>query len=98
MCGIVGVVELDGRPASPEVVQRMTAQLRHRGPDGEGVHVDGPVGLGNRRLAILDLSDAGAQPMLNDAGDVALTYNGEVYNFRELRAELERTGRSFRSR
>ena len=59
--------------------------------------MDGPVGLGNRRLAIIDLSDAGAQPMLNDAGDVALTYNGEVYNFRELRAELERAGRRFRS-
>jgi asparagine synthase (glutamine-hydrolysing) len=98
MCGIAGVVELGGRPVSPKVVERMTAQIRHRGPDGEGVHVDGPVGLGNRRLAILDLSDAGSQPMLNEAGDVALTYNGEIYNFRELRAELERAGHSFRSR
>lgn len=98
MCGIAGVVELDGRPASPDVLQRMTAQIRHRGPDGAGVHVDGPVGLGNRRLAIIDLSEAGAQPMLNDAGDIALTYNGEVYNFCELRAELERAGRRFRSR
>lgn len=98
MCGIAGVVELDGRPTAEDVVQRMTAAIRHRGPDGEGVHVDGPVGLGNRRLAILDLSDAGAQPMLNEAGDVALTYNGEIYNFRELRSELERAGRRFRSR
>ena len=98
MCGIAGVVELDGRPTSQCVVQRMTAAIRHRGPDGEGVHVDGPVGLGNRRLAILDLSDAGAQPMLNDTGEIALTYNGEVYNFRELRAELERAGQRFRSR
>lgn len=98
MCGIAGVVELDGRPTSAEIVGRMTAQVRHRGPDGEGIHVDGPVGFGNRRLAILDLSDAGAQPMVNDAGDIALTYNGEVYNFLELRAELEREGWRFRSR
>jgi asparagine synthase (glutamine-hydrolysing) len=75
----------------------MTEVIAHRGPDGSGTHVDGPVGLGNRRLAILDLSDAGAQPMLNDAGDIALTYNGEVYNFRELRVELEAFGRRFRS-
>jgi len=92
------MLALDGRPASPEILRIMTEVIAHRGPDGSGTHVDGPVGLGNRRLAILDLSDAGAQPMLNDAGDVALTYNGEVYNFRELRAELERAGRGFRSR
>jgi asparagine synthase (glutamine-hydrolysing) len=98
MCGIAGLIELDGRPAPREVVQRMTAQIRHRGPDGEGVCVDGPVGLGNRRLAIIDLSAAAAQPMLNEAGDVALTYNGEVYNFRELQADLERAGHRFRSR
>lgn len=76
----------------------MTDALEHRGPDGSGTHVDGATGLGNRRLAILDLSDAGAQPMLNAAGDVALTYNGEIYNFRELRKELEAVGRHFRSR
>ena len=98
MCGIAGLLGLDEQPAQPEVLQRMTATLAHRGPDGEGTYLDGAAGLGNRRLAILDLSDAGAQPMLNDAGDVALTYNGEVYNFRELRAELEQSGHRFRSR
>ncbi len=97
MCGIAGILELDGRPAPAEALLRMTEVIAHRGPDGSGTHVDGPAGLGNRRLAILDLSEAGAQPMLNGAGDIALTYNGEVYNYRELRTELERTGRRFRS-
>ena len=97
MCGIAGLVELDGRRADEDVVRRMTEAIAHRGPDGSGTTTDGPVGLGNRRLAILDLSDAGAQPMLNAAGDVGLTYNGEVYNFRELRSELESVGRRFRS-
>jgi asparagine synthase (glutamine-hydrolysing) len=98
MCGIAGLLELDGCPVAEDIVRRMTEAIRHRGPDGEGVHVDGPIGIGNRRLAIIDLSEAGAQPMLNEAGDIALTYNGEVYNFRELRGELERAGRCFRSR
>jgi asparagine synthase (glutamine-hydrolysing) len=98
MCGIAGMLRLDGQPVQAELLLRMTEAITHRGPDGSGTHLDGAVGLGNRRLAILDLSDAGAQPMLDDAGDVALTYNGEVYNFRELRAELEHAGRRFRSR
>jgi asparagine synthase (glutamine-hydrolysing) len=98
MCGIAGMLRLDGGPPPPEVLRRMTEAIIHRGPDGSGAYLDGPAGLGNQRLAILDLSDAGAQPMLNDAGDVALTYNGEVYNFRELRAELESGGHCFRSR
>src|SRR4051812_12791435 len=76
----------------------MTDAIAHRGPDGEGQHIDSAVGLGNRRLAIIDLSAAGAQPMPNERGDVAITYNGEVYNFRELRHDLERLGRRFRSR
>jgi asparagine synthase (glutamine-hydrolysing) len=98
MCGIAGMLRLDGQQAPAEVLQRMTEAIAHRGPDGSGVHVDGPAGLGNRRLAILDLTAAGAQPMLNDDSGVAITYNGEVYNFRELRVELERAGRRFRSR
>lgn len=98
MCGIAGIVNLDGSPADAGLVRRMTDAIAHRGPDGEGQHTDGAVGIGNRRLAIIDLSEAGSQPMLNDRGDVAITYNGEVYNFRELRAELERAGRRFRSR
>ena len=98
MCGITGIANLDGAPVDPELIARMTDAIAHRGPDGDGQHTDGPVGLGNRRLAIIDLSEAGAQPMLNDRGDVAITYNGEVYNFRELRTQLARAGRQFRSR
>lgn len=87
-----------GQCVAPEVVRRMTAEIAHRGPDGEGVLVEANVGLGHRRLAILDLTDAGAQPMVSPDGRVALTYNGEVYNAAELRMELERLGYAFRSR
>src|SRR4051794_40583839 len=75
----------------------MTDAIAHRGPDGEGRYVDGAVGLGNRRLAIIDLSAAGAQPMTSEDGQVVVTYNGEIYNFRELRGELERHGHVFSS-
>ena len=98
MCGIAGIVNLGGAPVDAALMARMTEVIVHRGPDGHGVHIDGPVGLGNRRLAIIDLSETGAQPMLNERGDVALTYNGEVYNFRQLRAELEHAGRRFHRR
>jgi asparagine synthase (glutamine-hydrolysing) len=74
----------------------MTRVLAHRGPDGEGVWTSGPVGLGHRRLAILDLSETGNQPMVSFDGQVVLTYNGEVYNYRELRSELESAGYRFR--
>ncbi len=98
MCGITGVLSLRGEAASPGVLQRMARAIAHRGPDGEGVHTDGPLGFAHRRLAIIDLSPAGRQPMVTDDGAVALTYNGEVYNFRELRRELEGLGHAFRSR
>jgi asparagine synthase (glutamine-hydrolysing) len=98
VCGIAGLLNVDGSPADVDIVRRMTDAIAHRGPDGEGQHIDAAVGIGNRRLAIIDLSEAGSQPMLNERGDVAITYNGEVYNFRELRTELERAGRRFRSR
>jgi asparagine synthase (glutamine-hydrolysing) len=97
MCGIAGIVQLDGSAADEHVVRRMATAIAHRGPDGEGVYVDGAVGLGNRRLAIIDLSKAGAQPMANEDGNVVVTYNGEIYNFIELRSELKRFGHSFRS-
>ena len=96
MCGITGVLNFDGRPADAAVIGRMARAVAHRGPDGEGVWLDGPVGLGHRRLAILDLSEAGAQPMRR--GSVCITYNGEIYNFPELRAELETHGHVFSSR
>ena len=98
MCGITGILNLDGQPASPVILRRMTDAVAHRGPDGEGYFTDGNVGLGHRRLAIIDLSPAGHQPMLTRDGRYALTYNGEIYNFQELRAELEALGYQFRSR
>jgi asparagine synthase (glutamine-hydrolysing) len=97
MCGIAGVVSLNGAPASEELVGAMTSVIAHRGPDDEGTWAGGPVALGNRRLAIIDLSPAGHQPMVDDDGGLVITYNGELYNFRELRAELERLGHRFRS-
>ena len=98
MCGITGILNLGGAPASPVMLRRMTGSIAHRGPDGEGFYVDGPLGLGHRRLAIIDLTPAGHQPMLSRDGRYALTYNGEIYNFQELRAELEALGDQFHSR
>ncbi len=98
MCGIAGVLELDGKPVPPLVVRDMTAQVAHRGPDDEGYYSDGAFGLGHRRLAIIDRSPAGHQPMLTPDGRFALSYNGELYNFEELRAELAAQGWRFRSR
>jgi asparagine synthase (glutamine-hydrolysing) len=98
MCGIAGIVLLDGAPVSPAVLQRMTDAVAHRGPDGEGHWIEGNVGLGHRRLAIIDLSPAGHQPMISSDHRYVLSYNGEVYNFRELRAELEARGYWFRSK
>src|SRR3990172_9107282 len=98
MCGIVGVVDLRGQPLEHETLRRMTDAVKHRGPDGEGVWLAGPIGLGHRRLAIIDLSPAGRQPMVAADGSLAITYNGKVYNFRELRAELQALGHAFQSR
>ncbi|MCK4487749.1 MAG: asparagine synthase (glutamine-hydrolyzing) [Desulfobacterales bacterium] len=98
MCGICGIFNLNGEPVSPVVLRRMTDTIAHRGPDGEGFYIDSFIGLGHRRLAIIDLSPAGHQPMLSPDGNHALTYNGEVYNFQELRVELESLGHQFRSR
>lgn len=97
MCGIAGAAYLNHDRASRAVMQRMTRKLAHRGPDGEGIYVDGPVGLGHRRLAIIDLSPAGAQPMGNEDGTIVLTYNGEIYDFQTLRRELQSRGHHFRS-
>jgi asparagine synthase (glutamine-hydrolysing) len=96
MCGIAGIFNLDGAPADARLLAAMTATLRHRGPDDEGCVTDGAVGLGNRRLSIIDLA-GGHQPMANEAGTVSVVYNGEIYNFRELRQLLEARGRRFRT-
>jgi asparagine synthase (glutamine-hydrolysing) len=98
MCGIVGVLNRNNEPVSPAVLQAMTNAIEHRGPDGEGFYIDGNLGLGHRRLAIIDLTTAGHQPMATEDGRFVLSYNGEVYNFRELRSELESLGQRFRSR
>ncbi|MCH7725322.1 MAG: asparagine synthase (glutamine-hydrolyzing) [Planctomycetes bacterium] len=98
MCGIAGFLNTNGEPASTVLVKRMTDVIAHRGPDGEGQYVDGAIGLGHRRLAILDLSPAGHQPIQTADGRYVISYNGEVYNFNELRTELEARGYKFRSR
>lgn len=98
MCGIAGVFNLNGEPVSSAILRKMTDSIAHRGPDGEGFYTDSFIGLGHRRLAIIDLSPAGHQPMLAENNQYAITYNGEVYNFQELRAELESLGYRFRSR
>jgi len=97
MCGITGVLHLDRRPAEPVIVQRMTDAIAHRGPDGEGLFMDGGLGFGHRRLAIIDLSEAGRQPMSTADGRFVLNYNGELYNHRELRPLLQAEGWKFRS-
>jgi asparagine synthase (glutamine-hydrolysing) len=97
VCGIAGLVHLDGSPVSPVILQKMTDAIAHRGPDGQGHWIDGSVGLGHRRLAIIDLSPAGHQPMISGDHRYVLSYNGEVYNYRELRTELEAAGFWFRS-
>lgn len=87
----------DGQPASAVILKAMTDMIAHRGPDGEGHYCDGPAGLGHRRLAIIDLTDAARQPMATRDGRFVLIYNGEIYNFQELRAILSARGHQFRS-
>ena len=98
MCGIAGYLQFDGDGASPVLLRRMGDAIAHRGPDGEGLFVDGPLGLTHRRLAIIDTSPAGHQPMATEDGRYIISYNGEVFNFQELRIELEALGWGFRSR
>ncbi|MCO5172409.1 MAG: asparagine synthase (glutamine-hydrolyzing) [Planctomycetes bacterium] len=99
MCGIAGLLHFDpSRPVDRAVLDAMTDVLAHRGPDGRGTHVDGALGLGHRRLAVIDLSADAAQPMPNEDGSVWTVLNGELYGFQALRAELEARGHRFRSR
>jgi len=98
MCGIAGIFNLNGEPVSQVILRKMTDAIAHRGPDGEGFYIDSFLGLGHRRLAIIDLSPAGHQPMATEDGNYIITYNGEVYNFKELRIELENLGHRFRSK
>lgn len=99
MCGIAGIFHYadQERPVDRALLERMTRLIAHRGPDGEGLHVDGPVGLGHRRLAIVDLSETGRQPMTNEDGSLWITYNGEFYNHARFRDALAR-GHTFRGK
>ncbi len=97
MCGIAGYVNGDGRPADADLLQHMLAAIRHRGPDGQGIHIDGSVGLGHVRLSILDLA-GGHQPMTNEDGTLWVTFNGEIFNYLELRDELQKGGHRFATR
>jgi len=98
MCGICGIFNIDGEPVSSVSLRRMTDAIAHRGPDGEGFYTDSFIGLGHRRLAIIDLTPAGHQPMVTRDGQCAISYNGEVYNFQEIRAQLQSLGHQFHSR
>jgi asparagine synthase (glutamine-hydrolysing) len=98
VCGIAGVFNFRSLThADAAAVQRMGDVVAHRGPDASGVYVDGPTGLAHRRLAILDLSDQGRQPMYSADGRFAMVFNGEIYNYLELRDELQRAGHHFRT-
>ncbi len=97
MCGISGKLNFDGKPVAAELIGRMNAVLSHRGPDDEGVFVKGGVGLGHRRLSVIDLSPAAHQPMHNEDGTLWIVFNGEIYNFLELKQELLAKGHRFSS-
>ena len=96
MCGIAGIISLDGRPVDRQRLERMRDSLTHRGPDGEGAWIDGPVGLAHRRLSIVDLA-SGQQPMLSAEGKLCLTFNGEIYDHLTTRARLEQAGHIYRT-
>ncbi|MCY4262101.1 MAG: hypothetical protein OXC97_02095 [Candidatus Dadabacteria bacterium] len=97
MCGITGIYS-PGGTVSPVVLSAMTDTLRHRGPDHSGTYVNpnGTVGLGHTRLSIIDLSERGNQPMANDSGGVQVSYNGEIYNYQEIRTCSPRTAVSMK--
>src|ERR1051325_10346651 len=97
MCGICGLLSLDGAPVDPETLDAMNETLYHRGPDSGGTFVEGRVGLAARRLAIIDLK-GGDQPIANEDGSIHVVQNGEIYNYRELQAEVEKRGHRMRTR
>src|SRR5271170_2699382 len=97
MCGIAGFIRSKGQGgADRAILERMTATLSHRGPDGAGFYCEGPVALGHRRLSIIDVG-GGAQPMSNEDDTIWVSYNGELYNELELRQELEAKGHRYRT-
>ena len=98
MCGIAGIFNLDGSIVEPTILKKMTDVIAHRGPDGQGQYINGFLGIGHRRLAVIDPSSAGHQPMISANKQFVLSYNGEIYNFQNLRKELESLGHQFRSK
>src|SRR5882762_11619772 len=97
MCGIAGIVYRDReRPVAESLVRRMCGAIKHRGPDDEGIYVEGAAGLGMRRLSIIDLSGS-RQPIFNEDGSKAIVFNGEIYNYQELRADLVARGHTLRT-
>ena len=95
MCGIAGILNLEhSDPVAQRDISQMLAMLRHRGPDQFGIYLDGPLGLGNARLSILDLC-GGQQPISNEDGTLWIVFNGEIFNYLELRPELECLGHRF---
>ena len=97
MCGITGIFDLKGGPVDRQLLQKMNDRIAHRGPDGEGFFVSGAMGLGNRRLSIIDL-EGGQQPQSNEDESLHVVFNGEIYNFIELREELINKGHRFKTR
>ncbi len=95
MCGICGEFRLDKAPVNAEILERMTAKLAPRGPDDQGLYVDDKVGFGHRRLSVIDLSEHSHQPMIDESLELVLVFNGAIYNYRELRQELQQQGYSF---
>src|ERR1700722_1158892 len=96
MCGICGVIGIERTEEAEAITRRMTEAIRHRGPDDDGLFLAPSVALGMRRLSIIDLP-GGHQPVFNEAGNVAIVFNGEIYNFRQLRGALETRGHVFRT-
>ena len=97
MCGIAGIYNLNGQKIESFLIQKMVRIQKHRGPDDEGFYINDTIGLGHCRLSIIDLSEAGHQPMSNEDENLWIIYNGEIYNYLELRPELIKHGHKFKS-
>jgi len=98
MCGIAGIYNFSRKPVFKSQIKKMTDIMVHRGPDDEGIYLDKNLGLGHRRLAIIDLTKTGHQPMSNEKRDIWISYNGKIYNFLDLRKKLEKLGHRFKSK
>ena len=97
MCGLCGELRFDHSVPEQNVIERMKEKLQKRGPDSEGSYISAPIALGHRRLAIIDLSDKAAQPMLDEPAGIALVFNGTIYNYPDLRKELQALSHNFKS-